>query len=424
MCALARRWIMTNYIPTKFPIDHSARFYPIIATKKAQSMFCMGAKLVDDVDKELLEQALNDTLNRYPSYKVRLKRGYAWHYFERNDDRAKVFDLPSPRLNPIDTKATNGYQFRLSCLKNDIRLDIFHALTDGNGAINFLKSIILRYRQLQGVIIDNVDNVISVNEEPTLDEMEDSFSANYQPIPLKEMDLLALAGKEPHHINGKIREQGYTFDLASANAQDILSKAKEIGVSFTAYTVGMLAYSIENVSYATKPLALMVPVNLRNIFQSNTHRNFVTFIRIIITPNTFKTVEEYAIEVQSQLKEKASKRAMTQFISTTVKAQKNILLKIVPLCVKAFFIKLGRLFMKSRQTIICSNLGALTLDSKMGVEEFSFNLNISKNNTQNVGIVTLNQKTTISFTRLIEQRDLPMTYFNTLRENGIEVRDC
>ena len=63
----------------RYPLDNSALFYPIMATKKAQSLFRITVRLKDEVDGNLLEEALNKVLYRFPTYKTRFNKGYAWH---------------------------------------------------------------------------------------------------------------------------------------------------------------------------------------------------------------------------------------------------------------------------------------------------------------------------------------------------------
>ena len=74
----------------RYPLDNSALFYPIMATKKAQSLFRITVRLKDEVDGTLLEEALNKVLFRFPTYKTRLKKGYAWHYLEENPERGSA----------------------------------------------------------------------------------------------------------------------------------------------------------------------------------------------------------------------------------------------------------------------------------------------------------------------------------------------
>ena len=406
-------------VKRRFAIDHSAKFYPIMSTKKAQSLFCISADMFDVVQKDVLEHALNDVLQRFPAYKVRLKKGWAWHFFEQNDAPARVF-ANEDVLKPINPDDTNGYWFRVSAIDKRIQLEMFHALADGNGALAFLKSIVKRYRELLGFdVVD--DGVIDWQSIGCEEELEDSFEKNYKPISLGQMDLKALAGKVPHRIEGTLNKDGYQKSAGQADASEILAKAKEIGVSYTAYVAGVLAYSIEKNCRNKKPLAIMIPVNLRAVYPSKTMRNFVTFVRVIILPSSCKSVKDCALEAQRQIKIDTAKDKLDAFISTTVRAQKNWVLKIVPLFLKTALIRFGRLFMRSRQTIIFSNLGNVKSPDSMGVDKYELFMNVSKNNTQNLGAITTNGKAVLCFTRAIKETALPDAFFSTLRENGIDI---
>ena len=405
----------------RFEIDHSAKFYPIMSTKKAQSLFRIYAIMYETVDKDKLQIALNDVLPRFEAYKVRLKKGYAWHFFEYNDAPCKVF-AEETLLKPINPDDTNGYWFRVSALGNKIVLEIFHALADGNGALAFLKSIVKRYRELLGVEVDD-EGTIDWQSQPRQEETEDSFEKNYKPISFGQMNLKALAGKVPHRIKGTLSKDGYEVSEGVADSADILKKAKEIGVSFTAYIAGVLAFSIEKTCKNKVPIAVMIPVNLRALYPSKTMRNFVTFVRVIFAPSSFESVEACAIEAQRQIKVLTAKDKLDAFISTTVKAQRNWILKVVPLFLKTAILRLGRLFMRSRQTIIFSNLGNVVSPQSMGVERYVLNMNVSKNNTQNLGAITTNGKTTFAFTRAIKETSLPREFFAELEKHGIAVAD-
>ena len=391
-----------------------------MSTKKAQSLFRISALMKDDVDRDKLQIALNEVLPRFEAYSVRLKKGYAWHFFEHNDAPCKVFD-EGALLTPIDPDETNGYWFRVSAAQNRIILEIFHALADGNGALAFLKSIVKRYREVCGFDVDD-EGVIDWQSEPVSEEIEDGFEKNYKPISLGQMNLKALAGKVPHRIKGTLSKDGYEVSEGVVESKDVLKRAKEIGVSFTAYVAGVLAFSIEKTCANKVPIAVMIPVNLRALYPSKTMRNFVTFVRIILAPSEFKSIEACAKETQRQLKIQTSKDKLDAFISTTVKAQKNWILKIVPLFLKTAILRLGRVFMRSRQTIIFSNLGNVVSPESMGVDRYALNMNVSKNNTQNLGAITTNGKTTLAFTRAIKEKTLPDEFFAELEKEGIAVQ--
>lgn len=228
-----------------------------MSTKKAQSLFCISADMFDVVQKDVLEHALNDVLERFPAYKVRLKKGWAWHFFEQNDAPARVF-ANEDVLKPINPDDTNGYWFRVSAIDKRIQLEMFHALADGNGALAFLKSIVKRYRELLGFdVVD--DGVIDWQSVGCEEELEDSFEKNYKPISLGQMNLKALAGKVPHRIEGTLNKGSYQKSAGQAQASEIIAKAKELGVSYTAYITGVLAYAIEKPIATKSRLPLWCP---------------------------------------------------------------------------------------------------------------------------------------------------------------------
>lgn len=405
----------------RLAIDHASKFYPIYATKKAQSVFCIGATLTDKVNPATLEQAVNDAAGRFPAFKVRMEKGYGWYYLVPNDLPIKVFEHDGKLLKPIDPTETNGYWFRLSYFDKIVELDVFHSLTDANGAVEFLKTILVRYREIEGVQVEDVQNVLRWNDCPNGEESEDSFEKYYKPISLADVNFKAMAGSRPHRLSGTLNKEGFLSTMASASASQMLEKAKQWGASFTAYFVGLLAYTIDRTCERKHPIVVMIPVNLRKLFPSKTVRNFVTFVRVVIKPGQCTTAQEYVQQAQHQLKEKATKNKLESVISTMVRGQGNLLLRCVPLCVKKFFVKLGRVFMRSRQTIIFSNLGQVSLPKNMGVEDLRAYINVSPNNPYNIGVVTIDGRVRVAFTRAVEENHFPNEVIATLKEQGIDI---
>lgn len=45
--------------------------------------------MTEEVDKDKLQIALNDVLPRFEAYRVRLKKGYAWHFSNTTTHRAR-----------------------------------------------------------------------------------------------------------------------------------------------------------------------------------------------------------------------------------------------------------------------------------------------------------------------------------------------
>ncbi len=52
---------------------------------------------------------------------------------------------------------------------------MFHSLADGLGAVTFLKTLTAVYLRMRGVEIPDEEGILSVEEEPKREELEDSY---------------------------------------------------------------------------------------------------------------------------------------------------------------------------------------------------------------------------------------------------------
>lgn len=401
--------------------DCSARFYPILATKKAQSLYHIALRLDGEINRQLLARAVEDILPHFPTFKTKLKRGYAWYYLTPNSSPVPVVDFDGRILRPLDKKKTNGYLFRF-CVKGDeLHIDFFHGLADGAGSLAFVLAVVRRLRQLEGRTLP-ADAVTDVSTSPTEEQSEDAFLRYYSPIKLGDIDIKGMAGGVPHRRKGTPVEGGYGYAHYAADGAQLIKAAKEAGASFTAYVAAIAASCLEKLASDKKPIALMIPVNLRASFPSDTQRNFVLFARIVIEQGTCKRFEDYIAQAKEQLAAGTDKERLRKQISTTVKGMTIPVMNAVPVCLKRFAAKVGKLFMRSRQTIIISNLGRISASEEYGIKELAYNLNVSKDNVQNLAITSFGGKTVFSFTSAIKEDDLQREFVGMLKERGIDVQ--
>jgi hypothetical protein len=240
-------------------------------------------------------------------------------------------------------------------------------------------------------------------------------------IKFKDADIKSLTGVKPQLITGTLNPEGYTTETYFGSYKEIGALAKERGVSFTAFIAGIVAHSIANADYGKNPIVVMVPVNLRAIFPSKTVRNFASFVRLTFDRNDCLDVEECIKEASVQLKEKTKVHELEKMLGTTVRTEKTLILKIAPLWLKMAVAKFFRLFLKSRQTIIISNLGRLNLPDGLGVDRAIFNINVSKNARTNVAIISLGDKVAISFTKTIVENKVADGVADVIEKMGAKL---
>lgn len=406
--------------PKRYRLDVSSQFYPIMSTKKAQSLFRVVAVLDSPVNPVLLQQAVRASLERYPTFKVRLKRGYAWFFFEENDGEFFVRPSDGRLLRPITPEENNGYLFRVCYEDRKVEMEVFHAVSDGLGAVEFLKDVLCRYALLCGR--DLPQNLLdALAAKPVEEEAEDAFYRYYRPIKFGEINLKGLMGDKPLLLEGTKSETGYLSSGGEIGTVAAVECARAKGTTFTALMCGAMAYAVAKVSRNARrrDIVMMVPVNLRKMFPSVTMRNFVNFVRLVFKHNACETVDDYIAEAARQLREKATKEEMEKFFSTTVRTEKSLPLRMAPLWFKIAAARFFRIFLKSRQTVIFSNMGKIDIPAACGVESIRFNLNVSKNSKVNAGAIAVNGVTSISFTRYVKERKLEEAFFLTLENLGI-----
>ena len=87
-------------------------------------------------------------LEKYQSFKVRMKSGLFWNYFEHNSKEPIIREEQDYPCKYIDYRQNNNYLFKVTYFEKKINIDIYHSLTDGNSGNLFFKEIVYTYIEL------------------------------------------------------------------------------------------------------------------------------------------------------------------------------------------------------------------------------------------------------------------------------------
>ena len=410
-------------------LDNAAKIYPAARTAHWTNVFRLSATLKEDVSREVLQSALDVTVRRFPSIAVRLRRGAFWYYLEEIAHAPCVKDekaYPLARM-PFDDIRTCA--FRVIIYKKRIAIEFFHALTDGNGGLVFLKSLIAEYlTQKYGVRIPNEDGVLDRLETPTDAELRDEFPAH--------AGKFAASRKEAdsYRILGELEEDGFfhntTFIL---DAKKLLDIAHSYGVTVTAVLTAAIikaGINLQNQDVRSlkhhKPVKVLVPCDLRRVYNTSTMRNFALYS----TPGIDPRLGEYSFReicdiVYKHMTLDITPKNMAARIKTNVKDEENTLLKLTPLFLKNIVMKSVFLMCGEKKSMLTlSNLGVIKIPDKMReyVKRFDFVLSVQSKAPYNVGALTYDDVTYINIIRNIKEPRLEMSLYRVLREEGISVK--
>ena len=127
------------------PLDNAAKIYPAARRQNWSNVFRMSATLTEDVDIPILQSALDVTVRRFPSIAARLRRGVFWYYLEQLPDVPQIREESCYPLTPMSKEEIRRCAFRVIVYQKRIALEVFHSLTDGSGALIFLKTLLAEY---------------------------------------------------------------------------------------------------------------------------------------------------------------------------------------------------------------------------------------------------------------------------------------
>ena len=416
--------------PKWYKLDYSSDIYPMSETHTTMSIFRMSVEMRSFVDGENLTMALRDIMPRFPTFAVMLRKGFFRYYFEHNDNLPNAFPDDGICMRKIDLNRSNGFLFRVQYYKKKISVDLFHGLCDGTGAIEFLKALVYRYLEICGESLPDHEDIKIVGQAVREEELEDSISKYYKGFDIFGGVVGKMAGKNCYGIKGKrFKSLGYGVIQGFIKSEELLSLARSKGVSVTALIAGLALYAIAKVyvkDTENVDLVAMIPINLRKFFPSETVRNFTTLTKCYInTKETPIDLDEYVKICQKDIKEGVSnKDELSEKIAVSALMATNKFLKYVPVFLKEFGTKVGKLgTSKTKQTLIISNVGVIKMPKGMEtfVNRIAFNVNPSKKVPVNIGVCSYNDITSICFTRNIVSTEFERVFFTTLAQLGLEV---
>lgn len=417
--------IQENTIPW-YRLDNAAKLYPAIKNRKWMAIFRVSVQLKEPVKPDLLQQALETTLTRIPSFALKIRTGFFWYYFEINTRRPLVQEdviNPCMRFN----KDNRGFLFRVRYYNQRIALEVFHAIADGTGALVFIKTMTAEYLRLLGHEIPATDGVLDKGQLPTKGEMEDAFP-KYARFNIQR----SRAESKAYAIRGTMEPaRNLNITTGQIPLNKIIPLAKQQGVSLTEFLVAVYLLALNKVQLKEEnkrlyPVKISVPVNLRKYYESESLRNFSMFVNPGIDPNYGEyTLEEVCQLVHHFLRYEMTEKHLNARLARNVQSERNPVVRALPLFAKNAAIRMiFRYIGESRFTSTLSNVGVITVPEEMKkhVERFDFVLGPSRYNRVNCTAASYEGTLALTFSRIIKEPVAEREFFTMLVKMGVPVK--
>ncbi len=407
-------------------LDNAAKIYPATQSNSWSNLFRLSATLTENIDIEVLQSALDVTIWRFPSMAVRLGEGVFWYYLEQLSSAPDIRTENSYPLTRMSKKETRKCAFRVIAHENRIAIEIFHSLTDGNGALVFLKSLVAEYlQQKYGVSIPTKCGIVDRTQEPSEEELEDSFQKYAGKICASRQENTAWRMTGTPEPGGFLNVTCFKLPV-----EQMLKKAHEYGVSLSTFLGAAIMMAMQNSQKKKvqnpnrrKPIKLLIPVNLRKLFPSKTLRNFVLYTTPEILPKLGEyTFEEICQVIKSKMSTDITPKRMSMMIATNVNSERLMAVRVMPLFVKnlvmrAVFKSVG----ERKSCLSMSNLGVAEMPDVMKpyIERMDFILGVQESAPYNCGVITVGDTMYLNFIRNIQEADLEYHFHRVLQDMGI-----
>jgi NRPS condensation-like uncharacterized protein len=406
-------------------LDNAAKIYPAITGSELTGVFRISILLSSPVVLPALLKATEEASALFPFFSVELCKGFFWYYLEYNGNAPRIMADRGPRCQPFPRTMKGELVYRVLARDNSISVEFFHILTDGGGAIFFLKTLLNHYF-LHASGITEVP-FPEVKNGPMPGSTEDLFASHYgrgMPSPA----VLSGAWHLPYRLRPPPRFSVTEFEVP---AENLAATAREAGCTITEYLASVLLYILQEIRHEQRKgsphIRVQVPFDLRRRYEAHTLRNFSLFAMpaIDIRMGNY-SFSEIMKEVKLTLQMMTDEKRIRQVISRNVSKEKNPFIRIIPLFIKSPVLRFAyNRFGPSQFTSTITNMGKVTptgpaaeLMQAMSVTPPPPHRHIKITS----GLVTLGKNTIITFGSLTANTDLESRFAKRLTSAGLPVK--
>lgn len=403
-------------------LDNAAKIFPSTSKKTDTSVFRFYCELKEEVRREPLESALGSALREFPNFLCAMRKGAFWYYLEETGTKPQVAEESKPVCSQIYDGDNSALLFEVTYSGRRINLEIFHALADGTGALQFLKTIVYYY--LKEVHRDSIGSglVFMENDASFSEKSDDGFSRYYQKH--------RKTSGERQRAAYKIRcRRNYDEPLqvieATASVKQVLEAAHTFDTTLTVYLTAVFFEAIRkgmSLNDRSRPVVIQVPVNLRNYFPSMTTRNFFGLIDVSYDFSRESGEFSDLIEkIDAGFREKLTRENLAARMNKLAGIERNFFAKIAPLPLKNIALRAARGLDESHQTAVISNIGRITMPEEMSGYIDLFGVLASTLELQ-LCVCSFGDKLQMSFTSAFQSTDLQKNFIRLLTSHGVEIQ--
>ena len=399
-------------------LDNAAKIFPPTSSNRDTKVFRFVCELTEPVDGPVLQRALDRTLQEFPLYLSVLKKGLFWYYFEESGIFPQVAEETLPVCSPIYDADRPGLLFRVLYFERRINLEVFHALADGTGVMQFFRTMVFYYLAEKYSIREQLTDYDASQDQKS----QDAFYQYYD----KAGAIPKIKRVRAYRIRGERLPDnriGITEGFLSAEA--VLQKAHECKTTLSEFLIALLMCSIHEgmaIREKARPVVITVPVNLRRFFPAQTARNFFGVIQVAHSfEKDGQEFEQVLANVRESFKRQLTPENLNGIISRFSAIENNPLIKAIPLQAKIFFLRLAGLRANREDTAAFSNIGRVSMPQEATKHIRLFDVFLCTRRPQ-LCLCSFGDTLAISVSSPLVDTGFQRRFFRRLTEMGISVQ--
>lgn len=402
-------------------LDNAAKIFPPTSNKQDTKVFRFCCQLNEWVDRETLQLATERTLESFPIFRSVLKHGLFWYYLEKTELVPIVEPEYRPPCGQIYDPNSRNLLFEVTCYRDRINLEVYHSLTDGTGALQFLKTLVcnylaIKYPQTRQDLLPEIEYDASAT-----DRDEDSFSKYYDP----HHQAKRTRGRKSAQLKGaKVPEGRIRIIEGIMPVREVLQLAKSYQTTLTVLLTSMMLIAFAEeipLRKRKRPVVLDVPVNLRNYFHSDTARNFFGVIKVGYNFSEGPgTLEDVICKVREEFARELTADQLGARMAALSKAEHNYVARAVPLILKDLILWMADNINEAYMAGSISNIGKIEMPQAAQPYVRRFDVFVSTEKLQ-ACVCSYGSELTVSFTSAFRSTNVQKNFFRQLTAAGIPV---
>ena len=411
---------MKNSAHRTFPIDNASILFLSLLRPHHSNSFRFSATLRSPVCPDALQEAVNRVCRRYPSVFAGLRQEFL-HFRQVPVTHPPLVQKDPGLLKPMGPEELHHCGYRVFYQDTTVSVELFHALTDGFGAIATFSAMLVEYHH----ILHTRGTALPAEPSGKLGEiqaceLEDSYEALTQLKPRRLPSRFSYLLPRPADADWQVRTSTLSLD-----SHALLAAARRHGVTLNTLLTTILASTVmqmqleEQGSRKLKPVRIMVPVNIRKLAQSRTLRNCSLYTLPTMEAADRKlSFQALCDSFGAQIKEQMAMDIQGGMASANVRTQNAWYFRILPWKLKAACLRFGyRFFGESNSSLTLTNLGIVKLPEELAEHVMDFQCWMTPRVTSPYGctILSFGDQVRLNMSRFCPTDKLGQRYFSAIQ---------